>query len=344
MKPEMEMDNQVLTTESTEKATQPQSTLPRTNAFVFVAKYGTLIGMFLMLISFSIAAPKFFASFTNLVNIVNQASLTAIIAGGLTLALVVGEMDLSIGFNASLAGVLVTGLIVDQGLPVPLAILVVIAVGGLIGYINSLLVTKLCVNSVIATLGTGSIVVGFNFAYSEGVPFASGVSAAFKNIALGRFMGIPNNIIIMAVVLVILWLILNHMEWGQQIQATGGNIEAARLSGIRVDDIKSLAFIIAGACAAITGILLASLIGSGTTSAADGYLMASFAAVFLGSATLKDGEFHVLGTFIGVLIIQIGFNGMAIFGVPTFYQYVFRGAILIIAVGLSTVARRLSKK
>lgn len=339
------MNNQAVTPATAEKIGTIKSSESRTSRSLgFVAKYGTLIGMFLMLVSFSLAAPKSFPSMNNLLNIVNQASLTAIIAGGLTLALVVGEMDLSIGFNASLAGVLVTGLIVDQHLPIAVAILVVIAVGGLIGYMNSLLVTKLRVNSVIATLGTGSIVVGLNFAYSQGVPIASGVPDAFKNISLGRFMGIPNNILIMAFVLVILWVLLNHMEWGQQIQATGGNIEAARLSGIRVDSIKSLAFIIAGACAALTGILLASLIGSGTTSAADGYLMASFAAVFLGSATLKDGEFHVLGTFIGVLIIQIGFNGMALFGVPTFYQYVFRGAILIFAVGLSTVARRLSKR
>ena len=339
------MNNQVVSPVTPEHAESIPTSESRMNRFlVFVAKYGTLIGMLLMLVSFSIAAPKSFPSITNLVNIVNQASLTAIIAGGLTLALVVGEMDLSIGFNASLAGVLVTGLIVDQRLPIPAAILVVLAVGGLIGYINSLLVTKLRVNSVIATLGTGSIVVGLNFAYSQGVPIASGVPEAFKNISLGRFIGMPNNILIMVFVLFILWLLLNHMEWGQQIQATGGNIEAARLSGIRVDSIKSLAFIIAGICAALTGILLASLIGSGTTSAADGYLMASFAAVFLGSATLKDGEFHVLGTLIGVLIIQIGFNGMALFGVPTFYQYVFRGAILIFAVGLSTVARRLSKR
>jgi len=313
-------------------------------ALIFVAKYGTIIGMLLMIASFSLAAPRSFPSVSNMLNIVNQASLTAIIAGGLTVALIVGEMDLSIGFTASLAGVLVTGLIVDQKLPVVLAIAVVILVGAVIGYLNSLIVTKLRVNSVIATLGTGSIIVGLNFAYSQGVPIASGVPAAFKNIALGRFMGIPHNIIIMLIVLFLVWLLVNRTEWGQQIQATGGNIEAARLSGIKVDAIKSLAFIIAGASAAITGILLASLIGSGTTSAADGYLMASFAAVFLGSATLKDGEFHILGTFIGVLIIQIGFNGMALFGVPTFYQYVFRGSILILAVGLSTVARRLSKR
>jgi ribose transport system permease protein len=155
--------------------------------------------------------------------------------------------------------------------------------------------------------------------------------------------GIPNNIFIMFGVLALLWILINRTELGQQIQAVGGNIEAARLSGIRVDIVKAVAFMAAGVCAALTGILLASLIGSGTTSAADGYLMNSFAAVFLGSATLKDGEFHIPGTLIGVLIIGIGFNGLAIFGVPTFYQYVFQGAILILAVGLSTVARRLAK-
>jgi len=100
---------------------------------------------------------------------------------------------------------------------------------------------------------------------------------------------------------------------------------------------------VSAVCAAITGILLSSLIGSGTTTAADAYLLNAFAAVFLGSATLKDGEFHIPGTLVGVLIIGIGFNGLAIFGAPTFYQYLFQGAILIAAVALSTVARRYSK-
>ena len=311
---------------------------------VFVAKYGTLIGMIIMLAAFSMLKPRAFPTPTNLINILNQASLTAIIAGGITLALIVGEMDLSIGYTASLAGVLVTGLIVGQKFPIWLAIITVILIGAFVGYINSVIVTKLKVNSVIATLGTGSIVQGITFAYSQGVPIASGVPAAFKNISLGRTLTVPNNILIMVGVLVILWLLVNRTEWGQQLQATGGNIEAARLSGIRVDGIKSMAFMITGATAALTGILLASLIGSGTAHAADGYLMASFAAVFLGSATLKDGEFHILGTVIGVLIIQIGYNGMPIFGVPIFFQDVFRGTILIVAVGLSTVARRLSKK
>lgn len=308
-----------------------------------VAKYGTLIMMALMILFFSLAAPAAFPTLSNLVNIVNQASLTAIIAGGLTVALIVGEMDLSVGYAASLAGVLVTGLMVNQRLPVLLAIGLVLGVGSLIGLANGLIVTKLRVNAVIATLGMGTMLVGLNYAYSTGAPIATGVPDVFLQIALGKTLRIPNDVLIMLAVLVVLWLLVNRTDLGQQIQAVGGNVVAARLSGIRVDRMKILGFTVAGVCAALTGVLLASLIGSGTTGAADSYLMNSFAAVFLGSATLKDGEFHIPGTFIGVLIIGIGFNGLAILGAPTFYQYIFQGAILIVAVALSTVARRYAK-
>jgi ribose transport system permease protein len=148
----------------------------------------------------------------------------------------------------------------------------------------------------------------------------------------------------MAAVLLFLWVLVERTSIGQAIQAVGGNPAAARLSGINVDGIKILGFVISGVCAALTGILLASSLGSGTTSAADSYLLTAFAAVFLGSATLRDGEFHVLGTFIGVLIIAIGFNGLAIFGAPTFYQFLFQGVILIVAVGLSSLGRVLSEE
>jgi ribose transport system permease protein len=148
----------------------------------------------------------------------------------------------------------------------------------------------------------------------------------------------------MAVVLLFLWVLVERTSIGQAIQAVGGNPAAARLSGINVDGIKILGFVASGVCAALTGILLASALGSGTTSAADSYLLTAFAAVFLGSATLRDGEFHVFGTFVGVLIIAVGFNGLAIFGAPTFYQFVFQGAILIVAVGLSSLGRVLSEE
>jgi ribose transport system permease protein len=229
-------------------------------------------------------------------------------------------------------------------LPIPIAIIIVLAVGALVGLINGLIVTKVRVNSVIATLGVGTILTGLAFAYSAGVPIVAGVPEDFLQLSLGRWLfGIPNNILIMAIVLSGLWILVERTSLGQEIQAVGGNPAAARLAGIDVDRIKILGFIISGVCAALTGILLASRLGSGTASAADSYLLTAFAAVFLGSATLRDGEFHILGTLIGALIIAFGFNGLNIFGAPTFSQYVLQGAILIVAVGLSSLGRSISE-
>lgn len=313
-------------------------------ALGFLARYGTIVGLLLMIAIFAMISPVAFPTVSNGVNVLNQASLAMIIAGGLTIAVIVGELDLSIGFAASMEGVLVTGLIVHTGLPIPIAIILVIGVGALIGLLNGLIVTKARVNSVIATLGMGTIIVGLNFAYSSGVPIVAGVPEAFLELSLGRFYGIPHNIIVMVIVLGFLWFLVERTSIGQSIQAVGGNPAAARLSGINVDGIKILGFVASGVCAAITGILLAARLGSGTTSAADSYLLTAFAAVFLGSATLRDGEFHVFGTFIGVLIIAVGFNGLAIFGAPTWTQFVFQGAILIVAVGLSSLGRVLSER
>lgn len=309
------------------------------------ARYATIIGLLLMIVAFSILAPRAFPTVYNFTNVLNQTSLAMIIAGGLTLAVIVGELDLSIGFAASMHGVLVTGLIVSNQLPIPVAILIVVALGGLIGVVNGLIVTKARVNSVIATLGVGTILTGLSFAYSAGVPITAGVPEAFLQVSLGRWLfGIPNNIVIMVLVLGSLWVLVERTALGQEIQAVGGNPAAARLAGINVDRIKILGFVISGMCAALTGILLASRLGSGTTSAADSYLLTAFAAVFLGSATLRDGEFHVFGTFIGTLIIAFGFNGLNMFGAPTYSQYIFQGAILIIAVGLSSLGRILAQR
>jgi ribose transport system permease protein len=312
-------------------------------ALVIVSKYGTLFAMAIMVLVFGFAIPNYaFLQASNLLAIVNQSSLTAIIAIGLTLVLVVGEMDLSIGYAASLAGIIVTGLMVKQGLPMPAAILATLLMGGVIGSVNGLIVTKARVNSVVATLGIGTVLIGLSYGYTSGSPIIS-VPKGFTNLTLGSFIGIQNPIWYMLAVLVVLWVILNRTPLGQRMQAVGANKGAARLAGIRTDRVTIAAFVIGGVCAALTGILLASLLGSGTVSAADGYLLDSFAAVFLGAATLRDGEFHILGTFIGVLLVNIGFNGLSLFGTPTFWQYVFKGGILVLAVALSTIARRYSK-
>ena len=312
-------------------------------ALVIVSKYGTLMAMGLMLMIFSLAVPNNgFLNSDNIINILNQSSLTAIIASGLTVVLVVGEFDLSIGYVASLAGVLVTGLIAKQGLSMLVAILVTLVVGVAIGGVNGLVVTKARVNAVVATLGVGTVVVGMSYGYTAGSPIVE-VPQSFFTIALGKTFGLPNPIWLMAIILFLLWVILNRTPLGQRIQAVGGNLHAARLAGIRTDRTKIITFMIAGLMAAITGIMLSSLLGSGTAAAADSYLMDSFAAVFLGSATLRDGEFHIVGTLIGVLIVNVGFNGLSQLGTPVFWQYIFKGGILVAAVALSTIARRYSK-
>jgi len=327
----------------TSRASRRRSPGARSGLAIF-ARYATIIGLALMIVIFSILSPDAFPTLNNFINVLNQASLATIIAGGLTLAVIVGELDLSIGYAASLHGILVTGLIVHNKMPIALAIVIVLALGALIGVINGLIVTKLRVNSVIATLGVGTIIVGLAFAYSSGVPIVAGVPEGFLQLSLGRWLlGIPNPIIVMAIVVAGLWLLVERTAIGQEIQAVGGNPIAARLAGIDVDRIKILGFVISAVCAALTGALLASRLGSGTTSAADSYLLTAFAAVFLGSATLRDGEFHVLGTFIGTLIIVFGFNGLNIFGAPTFSQYVFQGAILVAAVALSSLGRILAE-
>jgi ribose transport system permease protein len=304
-----------------------------------VSRYGTIIGLLLMVAFFSFNAPDTFFSRANFLNILSQASLTAIIAAGLTYTLVVGEFDLSIGNVASFVGLIVCGLMAKEHLPIALAIALALLLGIGIGTVNGLLVTKVRINAVIATIGVGTMLSGLGFAYSS-FPIATGVPRDFIMIAVGRTFGVPNPVFIMVAVLVVLWVILNKTDIGQKMQAVGSNIEAARLSGIRVDRIKMFAFATAGFCSALTGTLLSSLLGSGTLAAADGYLLDAFAAVFLGSATLRDGEFHIVGTLVGVLILAVGFNGLSIFGAPTYFQPIFKGGILVLAVGLSALARR----
>jgi ribose transport system permease protein len=314
-----------------------------TLGLTIAGKYGTIIGLAVMIVILSIAAPGTFLSVSNFVNVLTQNAIIAIVACGLTLPLVVGEFDLSVGYQASFAGVLCVGLMTNQGLPIPLAIVLGVAVGIAAGLVNGLLVTQLGVNALIATLGTGTVIVGLNYAYTNGVPITLVHHDSFLDLALGKFAGIPNPIVFMVVAVGLLWLLLNRTVLGQQMQAVGGNHEAARLSGVRVERVRIWAFAIAGLTAAVGGVLLSSRVGSGQLTAGDGYLLNSFAAVFLGSAALRDGEFHILGTLIGVLTVGFGFNGLAILGAPTFFQYIFSGGLLIVAVALSTVARRYAR-
>ena len=323
------------------QAGQPVLSAARRAALLgFIGTYGTIIVLFFMLVAFSALQPATFATVGNFRNIFNDMAIGTIVAAGLTVPLVAGDFDLSIGYVASFCGLLVVGLLSFSQLPIPLAILVVVAIGTVIGVVNGIVVSKVGVNAFIATLGTGTIVVGLNYAYSGGIPLQLTHSRKFTGIAIGRLWGIPHLVLIMAVILVVLWVSLNRTVQGQHIKAIGVSAESARRAGVAVDRSRIVAFAIAGTCAAIGGVLMASNLGSGQVTAGDGFMLTSFSAAFLGSAALKEGQFHILGTLIGVLTVAVGNNGLAMIGAPIFTQYLFAGSLLVVAVALGGIGRR----
>ena len=317
--------------------------LSRSAIIRLLGTYGTILVLIVMLAAFSAAQPGTFATIGNFRNILNDMAIGTIVACGLTVPLVAGDFDLSIGYVASFCGLLLVGLLSFDQLPISLAALTVVAIGALIGIVNGVVVSKLGVNAFIATLGTGTVVVGLNYAYSGGVPLQLTHSREFVNVALGRLWGVPHLILIMATVLFILWVVLNRTVQGQHIKAIGVSAESARRAGVAVDRSRIVAFACAGTCAALGGVLMASNLGSGQVTAGDGFMLSSFSAAFLGSAALKEGQFHILGTLIGVLTVAVGNNGLAMIGAPIFTQYVFSGSLLVVAVALSAIGRRYAR-
>jgi ribose transport system permease protein len=307
-----------------------------------LGRYGALIALALLVIYFTTQSP-YFLTLGNALQILNQSALSAIVAGGLTLVLASGQFDLSIGYMVSLSGIIATTLML-KGVPIPLAILIAIVAGAAVGVINGFLVTKLEVNALVATLGTGSALIGVNYFISSGTPQAVGAKFPdFLQLAIGTWLGVPKLVYYMVVALIILWFVLNKTDFGRNLRAVGGNVEAAKLAGVRVAGVTTLAFVIAGAFAAITGVLLSASIGSGQPTGGDGYTLSSFAAAFLGSTVLREGRFHIVGTLVGVITVAVGFNGLALVGVPSFLQFLFQGILLIVAVAFSSVGRRFSR-
>ncbi|WP_159618719.1 ABC transporter permease [Arthrobacter zhaoguopingii] len=305
------------------------------------ARYGAIILLVGLIAVFALTLPAF-PTWSNAVNILDQIALPAIVAMGLTVVLAAGEFDLSIGYQTSLAGVLCVGFIQNQGLGLPLALLVTVLAMAAVGLLNGILVAHFKINSLVATLGVGTIVVGLNYAYTKGIPINLSDPGGFVGLSMGRILGLPIPIYLMAGVGAALWIMLNRTPVGHSIQAVGGNAEAARLSGVRVKGIRILVFVITSICCALAGYFLASRTGGGATTAGDGFLLSAFAAAFFGSAILRDGKFHILGTLIGVLTVGVAFNAMAIAGSDTSYQFLFQGVLLIVGVGVGVLARRRS--
>jgi ribose transport system permease protein len=261
---------------------------------------------------------------------------------GLSFVLVTGDFDLSIGNVASLAGVSACALMLHFRWGIAAGLVAVLAIGVVVGLVNGFVVTYMNVTALVATLGVGTIVIGVNYAISNGAPVSLVDSSSFVQITYGSFLGIPYPVLMMFFIACVLWWLLNRTVLGQAMQAVGGNRVAAELSGIRVNRVRVIAFVICSMCACFTGFLLASRTGSAAVDAGDSYLLAAFAAAFFGSAVLRDGQFHVVGTVIGVITVSVGFNSIALIGLQTYWQYFFQGLLLILGVGVGTLARRRS--
>ena len=329
----------------TATAVAPTPAAPRAisagnRALAFLARYGTLVVLALMVIGFGAASPESFLSERNLINVLNQSALLAIVAGGLTYVLVSGQFDLSFANVISLSGILAVGLLERSGWPVVAALGAAVLVAVVVGLVNGFLIAYVRINAIVATLGTSTLLLGINFIYSDGAPITLG-AGGFTAIARSRVLGIPTPVLIMVAVLVLLWIILNRTLLGHHLQAIGSNHAAARLAGVGVSRTTVAAFVVVAVCAAICGIILTARIGSGMVTAGDSFLLSAFAASFLGASVVRDGQFHIVGTFVGVLIVSIAANGLAILGAPSYAQYLVQGSILLAAVALSTTSRRL---
>jgi ribose/xylose/arabinose/galactoside ABC-type transport system permease subunit len=278
----------------------------------------------------------------NLINVLRQVTMVVITACGFTLLLISGSLDLSVGGVIALSGCVAAGLS-TQGLPLIFAFLIGICIGGIIGLINALLVVVFRVTPVIATLGTMYISRGLAYIYTSnvthgGLGIVKGLPTNF-NMLTTYAWHIPVPVIILVLVVVMFLFIQTKTVFGKYVYATGGNEEAARLSGINVSKIRFSLFLIVGFLAGLSGIIMASRIGSGQPNSGIGFEFDVIVAVILGGTSLSGGEGSIIGTVIGALIVGVLGNALNLLGVQTFYQYIASGGVLIFAVILDSTLK-----
>lgn len=310
----------------------------KTTASDILQTYGTIIAGLLVIIIFSILRPDAFFTFRNLINISRQISLQVIIAIGATLIMCVGEFDLSIGALASLGGV-IGALLAVAGFPVWLCFLVPVVACLILGWVNGWIVTKFNVLSFITTLGMSTILAGFTYWLTDGSTVFQNIPKSFTFIGSKSLTQIPYLTMIMLLFSVIFWFIMRNTAFGRKLYAIGGNETASRVSGINVSRNKRIAFALCGGLSAVTGVLMASRLGSAHPTGGDSFFLSSYAAVYLGSTVFRESVPNVWGTFIGAAILGILANGLTILQVPTYIQDILTGAIIILAV----IAQKLGK-
>lgn len=273
----------------------------------------------------------------NLANVLRQISIVAIVGAAVTLVMVAGGLDLSVGGILALAGV-VSAMLAANDVPIPLAFLAGIGAGSLVGLLNGLLVVRLRINAVIATLGSLYIARGIANLLTDGVPVHD-VPQGYSNLGAGFVGPVPVPVIVMAIVVIVFAIIGRFTTLGRHAIAIGSNREAARLSGIPVDRVRIVLYVLVGVTAGIGGVILSSRLNSGQPTAGAGFEFDVIVAAVLGGTSLAGGEGTVLKTLVGALIIGVLANGMNLLGVGIFWQTVVQGVVLIAAVAVDMALR-----
>jgi ribose transport system permease protein len=309
--------------------------------FERIAPFGSLAVLIAMVAYFAFNYYDQFWNSDNLLALLSDGAPLAIVAGGLTLALISLDFDLSIGAMATLAG-LTLGLLLEQDLSLGVAIALVFALGATVGLINGLIVVKLGISAFIGTLATLSILNGLGIWWADGAS-VDVRNPTFTGWALDDIAGIPVPLLLAVVVYAVLWFVLERTTIGRRIYAVGANPEAARLGGIAVTRFRIGAFVVCSVGATIAGLVLTSKLFGAYQNAGDPLLLDAYAAVFLGAVTLRLGQFHILGTAVGVLILAVMANGLAIMGTEAYVGNLIKGGILVAAVALAGTSGTLKR-
>ncbi|ANZ99902.1 ribose ABC transporter permease [Carnobacterium divergens] len=296
-----------------------------------LGKLGPVLALLVLMVIVTILNPNFIAPI-NLLNLLRQVSVNALIAFGMTFVILTGGIDLSVGSTLALSGALVAGMIAS-GLDPILAMIIGVVIGGVLGAVNGLLITKGKMAPFIATLATMTIYRGATLVYTDGNPITGiGDSFIFKFVGRGYLFNIPVPVILMVIAFVLLYVLLHKMTFGRKTYAIGGNEKASYIAGIKIDKVKTLIYALSGMMASVAGIIITSRLNSAQPTAGQAYEMDAIAAVVLGGTSLSGGKGRIFGTLIGALIIGTLNNGLNLLGVSSFYQQIVKGIVIIIAV------------
>jgi ribose transport system permease protein len=305
--------------------------------------YGLLIALIVVVAAFSVLRPDIFPTTENAASIVTGSAALALIAIGVMLPLIVQRFDLSPGFMATLAGLLVVGFQSFNHWPVWLAICGAIVVCAFVGLVNGLLIGLAKLNSLIVTLGVGSVLFGASELYTNGATIYKDIPASFLAVGQSRVAGVPLPFVYVMVAGLIIWYVLEYRPIGRFLYAVGGGEEGARLVGIKVDRLVVLVFVASAVMAGLGGVVQSARVGSANASILQTLLLPAFTAAFLGATSIRPGQYNVWGTVLAVYLIGTLTTGVFMLGAPSYFEPVVDGAVLLAAVGLAKLStRRLS--